>query len=83
MTHHAVVDAMLEKYQVNEAQLLLRWALQHDYCIIPKSSKVERIEQNTQLFHFEIDAGDMAALDGLDENLALAWPNANPLDFGL
>lgn len=83
VTHHAVVDAMLEKYQVNEAQLLLRWALQHDYCIIPKSSKVERIEQNTQLFHFEIDAGDMAALDGLDENLALAWPNANPLDFGL
>ena len=83
VTHHALVKALLEKYQINETQLLLRWALQHNYCILPKSSKPDRVEQNTQLFHFEIEEGDMAALDGLDQNLALAWPIGNPLDFGL
>lgn len=82
-SHVATIQAMLVKYGVSEAQLLLRWALQHDLCILPKSSKAERIQQNTQLFHFCIDDGDMGTLDGLDQNLALAWPNGNPLDFGL
>lgn len=83
ITHVDTVQPMLAKYGVNEAQLLLRWALQHDYCILPKSSKPERIEQNSQLFHFSIDDGDMSTLDGLDENLSLAWPIGNPLSFGL
>jgi hypothetical protein len=83
VAHHAIVQTMLEKYNINEAQLLLRWALQHDYCILPKSCQPERIEQNTQLFHFSIDDADMSQLDELDENLALAWPIGNPLSFGL
>jgi 2,5-diketo-D-gluconate reductase A len=82
-SHLDTIRTMLLKYDINEAQLLLRWALQHDFCILPKSSKVERIEQNTQLFHFSIDDDDMATLDGLDQNLALAWPIGNPLDFGM
>lgn len=83
VSHLDTVRPLLAKYSVNEAQLLLRWAIQHDYCVLPKSSQPERIEQNTQLFHFSIEEEDMEALDALDENLALAWPIGNPLAFGL
>ena len=80
-SHYDTINGLAKKYDVTEAQLLLRWAIQHDYCILPKSSKIERIEQNTKLFHFTIDDADMATLDGLDQNLALAWPIGNPLNF--
>jgi 2,5-diketo-D-gluconate reductase A len=72
---------MTRKYGVSEAQLLLKWALQHRLPVLPKSSKAARIGENAQLFHFSIDEGDMATLDGLDQNLALAWPVGNPLDW--
>lgn len=76
-----VLQNIAAKYAVTEAQLLLRWAVQHGYGILPKSSKPERILQNMQLFHFTIAEEDMATLDALDENLPMAWPAGNPLDW--
>ena len=80
-THAATIAAMMEKYAVSEAQLLLKWAVQLNLPIIPKSSKAVRIEENAQLFHFSIDEGDMRTLCGLDQDLALAWPGTNPLEW--
>src|SRR5438128_5237302 len=48
------------------AQVLLRWSLQHDLVVIPKSSHRERIEENAQIFDFTLSDEDMAALDALD-----------------
>ena len=48
------------------AQVLLRWCLQRDVLVIPKSTHRERIEENGQLFDFTLSDEDMAALDGLD-----------------
>jgi diketogulonate reductase-like aldo/keto reductase len=48
------------------AQVLLRWCLQHGTIIIPKSTHRERIEENAQVFDFELSADDMSALDALD-----------------
>jgi 2,5-diketo-D-gluconate reductase A len=48
------------------AQVLLRWALQHDLVVIPKSTHRERIEENAQIFDFTLSDPDMAALDALD-----------------
>jgi diketogulonate reductase-like aldo/keto reductase len=48
------------------AQVLLRWCLQHDVLVIPKSTHRERIEENGQLFDFTLSDADMAALDALD-----------------
>ena len=49
--------------------MLLRWALEHDIVVIPKSFDRERIAENRAVFHFAFDADDMAALDALDEGL--------------
>ena len=48
------------------AQVLLRWCLQRDLVVLPKSTHRERIEQNAQVFDFTLSDDDMAALDALD-----------------
>ena len=48
------------------AQVLLRWCIQHNIPVIPKSTHRERIEENGQLFDFLLSDEQMAALDALD-----------------
>jgi 2,5-diketo-D-gluconate reductase A len=52
------------------AQVLLRWSLQHDLVVIPKSTHRERIEENALIFDFSLSDEDMAALDALDRTSA-------------
>jgi diketogulonate reductase-like aldo/keto reductase len=49
------------------AQVLLRWAVQRGIPVIPKSTRRERIEENSQIFEFTLSDADMKALDALDE----------------
>mmetsp|Transcript_56104 Transcript_56104/g.173883 ORF Transcript_56104/g.173883 Transcript_56104/m.173883 type:complete len:306 (+) Transcript_56104:2-919(+) len=67
------------RHGVGEAQVLLRWALQKGYPVLPKSATPERIRQNLDLFGFELGQEDMAAMDGLDRGLAVAWEPLDPV----
>lgn len=49
-----------------EAQVALRWMLQKDVVVIPKSVTPSRIESNAQIFDFELDADAMARIDNID-----------------
>ena len=49
------------------ANILLRWASQHDMVILPKSKQTHRIRENANIFDFEISAQDMILIDQLDE----------------
>jgi len=78
----SVIKEIATKLKVSEAKLLLRWGLQHGYCVLTKSSKPERIRENLNLFDFEIDDDDMAGLNRLDQNQAFAWAanGLNPME---
>jgi diketogulonate reductase-like aldo/keto reductase len=55
------------------AQVLLRWGIQQGVVVLPKSVHRERIAENGALFDFTLDADQMRALDGLEENLTTGW----------
>jgi diketogulonate reductase-like aldo/keto reductase len=60
------VRAIAERLGRTPAQVLIRWCLQRDLVVLPKSTHRERIQQNVQVFDFTLSDEDMAALDALD-----------------
>ena len=60
------VARIAERLGRTPAQVLLRWCLQRELPVIPKSTRRERIEKNAQIFDFTLSADEIAALDGLD-----------------
>jgi methylglyoxal/glyoxal reductase len=72
----AVVSVAAE-HGKTPAQVLIRWALQHELVVIPKSVTRERLLENADVFDFELSAPEMAALDDLDEGAHYAWDPTN------
>ena len=62
-----------DKYNKSPAQILIRWVLQHGMVVIPKSKSKERLEENMNVFDFNISEEDMKKLDGFNENLRVTW----------
>jgi diketogulonate reductase-like aldo/keto reductase len=65
--------AVAGRYSKSPAQILIRWALQHDLVVIPKSADEHRIRENAAVFDFELTEEDMSALDAMNENLHTTW----------
>jgi len=60
-------------YKKTPAQVLIRWALQHEVVAIPKSKNKERIKENADVFDFKISQKDMSMLDSFNENFRTGW----------
>jgi diketogulonate reductase-like aldo/keto reductase len=65
--HDPTVADVARRVGRTPAQVLLRWCVQRHIPTIPKSTRRERIEENGQIFDFELSDEDMVALDTLDE----------------
>lgn len=66
--NHTKINEIAAKCGKSNAQVLIRWSLQHGCVPIPKSSHKERIQENLNVFDFELAPEDMDALDSLNEN---------------
>ena len=70
---HPVLRRLARKHQATPAQVLVRWALQLGYVVLPKSVQPERIRENAEVYRFELDADDLAAMERLDEGYRTSW----------
>ena len=73
-----VLEAIGKKYGKSVAQVALRWLIQRDVIIIPKSVHVERMQQNLDILDFELSQDDMAAIAGLDTKQSLFFDHHAP-----
>ena len=67
-----------EKYGKSSAQVALRFLLQSDVVVIPKSTHKERMEQNIHVFDFTLSEEDMEAIRKLDEGESLFFSHYDP-----
>lgn len=68
-----------DRYGKSPAQILIRWALQRDTVVLPKSERPERIRENAEVFDFQLGHEEMNVLDGLDEGYRTSWdPSSAP-----
>jgi len=68
----AVVEAA-KAHNRTPGQILLRWALQQDLVVIPKSTRAERIHENFDLLSFSLTDKEMQQLGSLNKNLHTCW----------
>ena len=71
------IASLATKYSKSPAQLMIRWGIEHGLVVIPKSTREERIRENSQVFDFDISDDDMRSLDSLNEDLRLNWDPTN------
>lgn len=73
-----VLEEIGRKYGKSVAQVALRWLIQRDVIIIPKSVHIERMQQNLDIFDFELSQEDMAAIAALDTKQSLFFDHHAP-----
>lgn len=67
-----------KKYGKTSAQVILRWDMQRNVVAIPKSTHIERMEQNFDIFDFELSEEDMAKIATLDKKQSSFFSHYDP-----
>lgn len=73
-----VLNEVGKKYNKSAAQIALRFLIQNDVVVIPKSTHKERMAQNMDVFDFVLNEQDMAAIRELDEKESLFFSHYDP-----
>ncbi len=67
------LQELAKKYGKTYAQIMLRWCLQKELIVLPKSVTPSRIQENIDIFDFELSREDMKWLSELDRDLRTCW----------
>lgn len=78
MFTNPVLQKLGDKYNKTVAQVILRWQLQRDIVVIPKSTHKERMAQNLDLFDFTLTNEDMQAIAALDTKTSSFFSHQDP-----
>ena len=73
-----VLTAIGEAHGKSAAQVMLRWNLQRGVVVIPKSTHVERMEQNLDVFGFELTEDEMGSIAALDTATSSFFSHTDP-----
>ncbi len=76
--NNPVLKKIGEKHKKSVAQVALRFLLQSDVVLIPKSTHKNRMEENFNIFDFALDAGDMKEIESLDTRESLFFSHYDP-----
>jgi 2,5-diketo-D-gluconate reductase A len=76
-----VITAIAERLGRSAAQVVLRWHVQRGNIVIPKSVRLSRMQENFEIFDFELEPADVEKLDALDKGEAgRTGPNPDTMD---
>lgn len=75
---NAAIAAIAEKHGKTIAQVILRWELQRGIVVIPKSTHIERMEENLDVFDFSLSEQDMSAMASLDKKQSSFFSHTDP-----
>lgn len=76
--HNEILAAIGNKYNKSVAQVILRWLTQRGVVAIPKSVRKERMEENFNVFDFDLSTEDLQAIASLDTGASLFFDHRNP-----
>jgi diketogulonate reductase-like aldo/keto reductase len=76
--HNGLLASIGKKYNKTIAQVVIRWLTQRGVVAIPKSVRRERMEENFNIFDFDLSAEDMEAIKTLDTNASLFFDHRDP-----
>ncbi|MCD7035700.1 aldo/keto reductase [Metabacillus sp. GX 13764] len=78
MFENEILTSIAEKYNKSAAQVILRWLTQRGVVAIPKSVRKERIEENFNIFDFELDKKDLEQIAALDTKESVFFSHRDP-----
>ena len=68
MFTNEILLSIAKKYNKSIAQIILNWLVKRNIVVIPKSVRKERMEENFNIFDFELDESDIKLISSLDKN---------------
>ena len=77
-SENSIFKQLATKYSVTESQVLLQWALQQNYAVLPKTIKISRLNENFD-FSFSIQDSDMDKIKLVNKGGGITWEWGDPL----
>ncbi|MFQ9516035.1 MAG: aldo/keto reductase [Eubacterium sp.] len=78
MFENRLLKEIAKKYQKSTAQIILRWLMQRDIVALAKSTHIERMKENIEIFDFTLSENDMRKIAELDTKSSLFFNHQTP-----